>query len=963
MTPSTPSSYPKNIQLIQQAMNDRQYETAIELTNVFMLAALELGNEDQLAYCLEIYDALCDKTKMTIEFSLKHIGALLDNNEFWVRQEALAILKKIFRVVEISKFDSIIEKCEAKLFDSDKKVRESAVNLIAEVLKKSYIHYPDLYMTYSQMFEDDSWRVRAKALEGMLEFLIPAITPPENLLRAIQSNFFKLIRDPDEEIRGLTTEAIKTLSFHLPGPEVVDLILPILSDTDWEIREKGIWIIGEIGSRFFDDFTLIFHKLVTMFSDDIMMIQTKTIDAFVKIGKTHGKELLEFFRSIMEKNVLSMDVIQGISESTIFYTLQNIREYLPSLIHELNNTFQKFRDFVGDCLIKIYMEKSDAFEEELARMYQNLDPEDWRQRQRIIKLLGDLSYVLHIKSVAVWTTINLQNWQKEEKDLDVLDEIEISLLKIRNIFDDIDQEIQEIEKQRKGFYVNIENFQNYVQTMRIEAERLVDHNQFQKAELYMEKESKNITEKLYDSEQILNNSEFRRFSVEIVQDFKEIKDEVMDNISDVKYIILSRISDGRDVYLVELQGEVDGIISKINQMKLQFDHIQEIESLISPNTLQINPEVTETLLEEIAQVRKQLYTLEFDIGQLWTRNLEFKEALKEVTLFWVDVKIEVQQYLATAVYRFENIGNRIEIQGEDQTRLKKKITVDFLSSNLQKIVLQAVQNIQDMLEAFSKITEPIYTEIKKKRFTEARNLVEMTLNNIQNSVAEYDSEIDQVYYKIKDLDVKQSEQNEFKNLITQWEDVKEHLKHELDVFREDVDSEISGAEIQEYLSYMNPLSLYQLNLVYKMEAEELTTLIFNLIKNHKLKAEIRNNSLVQPSRPLGESFLQLQRKVDIIGSKIIFDLRVRNPTTFFMNDMSLIFIYPPFLKLIPEKSDPVEVIVRDFEPESVRAFRWVFKIEKSREKRYELNKWLLSINYKNPFGKLATIQKEMEIIL
>ena len=100
-----------------------------------MLAALELGNEDQLAYCLEIYDALCDKNDITIEFSLQHIGNLLDNSEYWVRQEALAILKKIFRVVEINKFDSIIEKCEAKLFDPDKKVRESAVNLIAEVLK------------------------------------------------------------------------------------------------------------------------------------------------------------------------------------------------------------------------------------------------------------------------------------------------------------------------------------------------------------------------------------------------------------------------------------------------------------------------------------------------------------------------------------------------------------------------------------------------------------------------------------------------------------------------------------------------------------------------------------------------------------------------------------------------------------------------------------------------------------
>lgn len=965
MTSTNSDSSDSEFQLIQDAMNERQYELAIDVASTFLHKALESHNEDHLAYCLEIYDALCDKTPVTIEMTLKNANILLDNKEYWVRQEALTILKKIFKVVEINKFDPIIERCETKLFDSDKKVRESAVNLIASILKKSFDYYPDLYLTYSQMFEDESWRVRAQALEGMLDFLTPTSQPPVNLLKAIQFNFFKLIRDPDEEIRGLTTEAIKALSYHLPGPELVNLILPILSDTDWEIREKGIWIVGEIGARFYSDFEPIFHKLVDMFSDTIMMIQTKTIDAFVKIGKSHGSELLQFFKKIIQNNNLHKDTIEGITESTIYFTLQNMRGLLICLIDELTTSIQKFRDFIGECLIKIYIEKPDAFEEELARMYQSLDPEDWRQRKRIIKLLGDLSYILHIQSVAVWTTINLRNWKKEEKDLDVLDEIDISLAKIQNIFEEIDLDIQEIENQRKEFYDSLDFFQKRIQEMRLEIGQLVETNKFQKAEEFMEEESQKIAEKLNEYEKILNNSEFKRYSVEIVQDFKEIKDEVLDNISDVKYIMLSKISDKREIYLEILNEEIEKLTNRINQMGTNFEVIRNLDDRISATSLRQNPELTEQLIEKIAIVRKSLYDLEFEIGQIWLKNLEFKEALKEVTLKWVDLKIEVQQYLATVLFKFKELESAIpeEPTDEDESRLKKKITLDFLSGNLQKIVLQAIQNVHDMMESFGKITNPIYTEITKKRFGNARNLVKMTIENIQNSIDEYNKEIDSIYRNIDQIDITKSNPTELYQYIKNWSDAKFEINEFLDNFGEDVEDEIISAEIAEYLTYMNPLSLYHLNRIYNLEAEALKSMLFKLIKNHKLMAEIRNNTLVQPNQPLGENFLQLQRKVEIIGTKIIFDLRITNPTAFFMNDLTLIFIHPPFLKLQGDESDPPELIMREFEPESARVIHWVFKIEKTREKRYELNKWLLNINYRNPFGKLSSIQKEMEIIL
>ncbi|RLI60796.1 MAG: hypothetical protein DRO88_13860, partial [Promethearchaeia archaeon] len=388
---------------------------------------------------LEFLNNICDKSDHTVLLTLERINNLLDNSEYWIRQEALQILKKIY-ITHPENFDTLIEKIEAKLFDPDKNVRESAVILVGNILKKSFYEYPELYFTFSRTLEDDSWTVRAKALEMILSFLTPESEPPREMIEVFENNVITLLRDPDEEVRGLSAEVLKALCFHMDPSRINDLLSPLLEDIDWMIREKVIWIIGEIGDYFFDEIYKLFNNLVLMFSDEIMIIQTKTIDSFVKIGINHGLALLEFFKPFI--NDLNGDVEQGISETLIYITLQNMKEMLPIMIGQLVVSKVPIRNLMTNCLLKIYMEKPDGFEEELFKIFQSLNPDDWRQRKKIISLMGDLSYVLRIKSICVWTAINLKNWQKTETDLDVLDEIESSLAKINNIFDDIDKEIE-----------------------------------------------------------------------------------------------------------------------------------------------------------------------------------------------------------------------------------------------------------------------------------------------------------------------------------------------------------------------------------------------------------------------------------------------------------------------------------------------------------------------------------------
>ena len=148
-----------------------------------------------------------------------------------------------------------------------------------------------------------------------------------------------------------------------------------------------------------------------------------------------------------------------------------------------------------------------------------------------------------------------------------------------------------------------------------------------------------------------------------------------------------------------------------------------------------------------------------------------------------------------------------------------------------------------------------------------------------------------------------------------------------------------------------------------MDLDILKEYLFQLIQSHEIHAIIRNDELIQPEIPQGEHFLAFFRKVEIVGTKIVFNLRIYNPTKFFINDIGLIFLYPEFLHLQKEESDSTDIFINEFEPEAIRLIRWEFRLDKVGVKNYQLKKWLLNINYKNPFGKITSHQKESDIIL
>ncbi len=236
-------------------------------------------------------------------------------------------------------------------------------------------------------------------------------------------------------------------------------------------------------------------------------------------------------------------------------------------------------------------------------------------------------------------------------------------------------------------------------------------------------------------------------------------------------------------------------------------------------------------------------------------------------------------------------------------------------------------------------------------------------NNVYSTIEANNREINALYEEIERVKMPIASANEIREYLHKWNEVKDKVLDRVRQFKNNIQEKIFYQEITEILNYMNPIPLEQLAKYLSLSLEKLKEQLFGLIQEAKINARIKDNQLLQPEKSFEERILQLYRKVEIIGSKLSFSIRIYNPSKYFVKNLELAFVYPEILELIPDLSDATEFNIREFEPEASRVINWNFKIQKSSEKKYDVQRFFMNISYINPFDNRVDFQKEMEMIV
>ena len=304
--------------------------------------------------------------------------------------------------------------------------------------------------------------------------------------------------------------------------------------------------------------------------------------------------------------------------------------------------------------------------------------------------------------------------------------------------------------------------QKLPQELRNKVEELIAAKKYNEAEILLEELGIASLEKINKFEHSLNESEFKRFNVEMIEDWSDIKEEILEELSDVKSFEFSKVGEGRSEYLQDLEKIVETINARIEILRSEFENSKESKNYLQESLRNEDTQYTEQFLEGISALREKVYNLEYDLGQIWLNNLEFKDFLKDITISWINVKIEIQQFLAGVIQEF----NMMRVAGSEEAAntggLKQKITFEFLNQQFQNAVMQAIQNQRELLEKFSSYVKPINDELGKRKFDEARRLLELTINNVHTSIETSSRDIDRIYEEIDKIDIPIKDANEIR---------------------------------------------------------------------------------------------------------------------------------------------------------------------------------------------------------
>ncbi|MBN2156406.1 MAG: hypothetical protein JW776_10210 [Candidatus Lokiarchaeota archaeon] len=967
----TPQLNDETIDLIESYIANRNYNDVIDICIQIVQENIKTPNREQLYEIIEKITLICDKTPFIVDTLVPYLGEFLQDLDEWLRTESLIITERIskYRPNVLIEFIPLITN---RLQDEDQNNREIALNIIGNLSLNLHLDRENLFIFILNMMQDKSWKIRIRAIQISEQLLKKEKIPNKNLFQKYVEGISKLVGDEDEEVQGTAIETLKNISFLLDSESFLQITSQLVNSSIWQISEKGIWLVGEVGADQYSNVSLIAPRLPNLLNNPNLMIQTKVIDALVKIGRVHTEKILEIiFNNVHTKE---KEIYDGLFDIFLYLGIERPDAVLQRAFEHLEDPDRSIRMFISDVLNKFKEEAVGKIEEQVASLFARLRTTDWRQRQHIVEILGSLNGVIKVNSIAVWSYLTLKSISENEVDPEVKDTIHSALERIQSSIDDIEIIIREVEVHQNFFYREILELQNLPKQLRDNMLIIIEKNEFREALLILEREINKAIKKIESFGDRLDEYEYKRLAVDLIEDWSYTRLDLLEQIGDIKNYIKESVENAKQRYITQLYEKIQRVKARIDVLKSEMEDIINLNSQLK-HLIQIGEEErAKKKLEHLAYIRDKIFRLEAEIGQIWIENLDFKEELKDITLYWVNAKIEAQQLLYSISYNLKSIHTSFKDSKKQKNALKKEISFELLLNQYQNLILQSSSNVRDQFERFSIITSPVVDEIKKGSYDNATDLLKLTISQTVTSIQDFDKEIIKIYDQLDKMEGDFEKSKMIRSYMEDWIQIKDSLIERSNEFFQQTSQDIFFHRIIDLQKYINPIPIDLLSKHLKTEYTESQLLekLFKLIENGTLQGKIRDNKLYLPEKhPEYENVLQISKKIETLGNFVHFKIRLQNTTRHFLQNLSILFSWPVFMELQEERSKPNWMEIKELQAEEIQIFNWVLKYRhdnmiKSSERlgvTSRIGELKVIIRYTNFFGVQKEIRKELEVFI
>ena len=949
------------------------YEKAAD--ELFEIIEHPANSDKELIYeSLTLLNKICDKSPAISLRTVKNLTNTINDLNSWVRLVSLEILYQI-TMYRPNLLIDLMQKIRSRLFDQESSIRRLAVKIMGNLILSLHIDREELHKIIEEFTEklmDPDWKVKLQVIKTLKKILnqdYTKIREYEPLLSIVIVN----LRDEDDDVARSAAELLKILgTYFLSKEKITYVLLNLLYNEKSRVKELIIWLFGEIGKEKSSEIIPIIPKLINLLKENNYRIQLRVIDSLVTIAENNFDQI---WANLITALYTGDSDFRNVVINALYHLCQsNIMEIFNYIFDEFENPSENVRDGVALVFKRLYEEYLVEIENEITKILYMLESKYWRERKKTIILLRTICFILESKKVAVWIFIELEKNLRTENDPDVMEEIIYTVKNIKANFQDIDETIQEVNEDLEIFNKKIKEFQKIPAQFREEMNLYIKEFKFHQTEIELDKIYRKILNKIKKFNNRLNKFEYKRLAFNLIEDWEETKVTIMDELSIIKAFISEVFQEKKEEFTVNLKSKIKLLEDRISILLAQYEDIQDYNFLSHLDDLVIEKFESKEIKEkftQITQLRNYMFKLDDDIRDILVKNVEFNEIFKTLLSKWVGFKIELQEFLSDLDRKIKSTKDKLvdELQhssGTDDTQKLNLLSSVLFQGHIQSIIMQGIEGLKKFNNNFDNIKSKLERLLKKSEFSDARKLIEMTTNQIQNYIEEYENQIDNLVGKI-------TEDNNVFNLfarpsVKKFILAKNMLINKLKAFTEKSNDELVLTQINYYLDVINPIRLENLASYLDMDINILKEKVVKFVNKNKLNARIIKDELYSPKREdiIEPREILFFKNIKTLGNKIFFNFKLNNPTNLLFSDLQISLKTPEYLSFIREESFPKYLYLNELKPGNVFKFNYVLKLKHNIEKNLadpSVDEVNLNIYYRDPFDITRKITKKISLLL
>jgi len=958
---------------VEDLISSGSYEKAAD--ELFEIIEHPANSDKELIYdSLTLLNKICDKSPAISLRTVKNLTNTINDVNSWVRLVSLEILYQI-TMYRPNLLIDLMDKIRSRLFDQESSNRRLAVQIMGNLILSLHIDREELHKIIEEFTEklmDNDWKVKLQVIKTLKKILnqdYTKIREYEPLLSIIIVN----LRDEDDDVARSAAELLKILgTYFLSKEKMTYVLLNLLYNEESRVKELIIWLFGEIGKEKSSEIIPIIPKLINLLKENNYRIQLRVIDSLVTIAENNFDQI---WANLITALYTGDSEFRNVVINALYHLCQsNIMEIFDYVFVEFENPSENVRDGVALVFKRLYEEYIVEIENEITKILCTLESKYWRERKKTIILLRNICFILASKKVAVWIFIELEKNLRIENDPDVSEEIIYTIKNIKANFQDIDETIQEVNEDLDIFQRKIQEFQKIPAQFREKMNLYIKEFKFHQTEIELDKIYRKILTKIKKFNKKLNKFEYKRLAFNLIEDWEETKITIMDELSIIKAFISEVFEEKKEEFTTNLKSKINLLEDRINILKAQYEDIQEYNFLSHLDDLIID-EIEDKEIEEkftqITQLRNYMFKLDDDIREILVTNVEFNEIFKPLLSKWVGYKIELQEFLSDLNRKIKYTKDRLveEIKhsnGTEETQKLNLLSSVLFQSHIQSIITQGIEGLKKFNDNFDNLKSKLETLLKKSEFSDAKKLIEMNTNQIQNYIEEYENQIDNLIGIV-------TEDNDVFSLfarpsIKKFSFVKEMLINKLKIFTQKSNDELILSQIKYYLDVINPIKLESLASYSDIDINVLKEKIVKFVNKNKLNARIIKDELYSPKREdiIEPRDILFFKNIKTIGNKLYFNFKLNNPTNLLFSDLQISLKTPEYLSFIRNESFPKYLFLNELKPGNVFKFNYVLKLKHNIEKNLNdpsVDEVNLKIYYKDPFDITRKITKKINLLL